>query len=250
MSQIPSELEMMSAGVHFGHRATRWHPKAKPYIFGERQGIHVINLDVTAEKLASAVEAVRQMAVEGKTIMFLGTKSQAQATMRAEAERCGMPFLTERWLGGLITNFEELGKLLERYRAMKVDRENGGWDKYSKKERVRLEEDYLKKDKVLSGLINMKRVPDAIYLVDVRQEQTAVREANVRGVTTIAITDTNVNPELVTYSIPANDDAVKAIALITKVITDAIIEGRASRPVEVAPKAKVAVRAEAPIAQN
>lgn len=250
MSQIPSELEMMNAGVHFGHRATRWHPKAKQYIFGERQGIHVINLDVTAEKLAAAAAVARQLAAEGKTILFLGTKSQAQTAVRAEAERCGMPFLTERWLGGLITNFEELGKLLERYRTLKQDRENGGWEKYSKKERVRLEEDFLKKDKVLFGLITMKRVPDAIYLVDVRQEKTAVREAIVRGVTTIAMTDTNVNPDLVTYAIPANDDAVKAIALITKVIAEAVIDGRASRPAEVSQKATIVARVDAPIAQE
>ncbi|MBI3495528.1 30S ribosomal protein S2 [Candidatus Berkelbacteria bacterium] len=248
--QIPSELDMMNAGVHFGHRATRWHPKARSYIFGERQGIHVINLDVTAEKLAAAADVARALAAEGKTILFLGTKRQAQAVVRAEAERCGMPFLTAGWIGGLITNFEEIGKLLERYRTMKQERENGGWEKYLKKERVRMEDDFVKKDAVLSGLISLKRVPDAVYLVDVRQEKTAVREAQTRGITTIAMTDTNVNPELVTHAIPSNDDAVKAIALVTKIIADAIIEGRAQRPVEAAPKIKAPVIADAPIAQG
>lgn len=223
---------MLAAGVHFGHRSQRWHPKAASYIFGERQGIHVINLDVTEEKLTEAANFVKQLASEGKIVLFLGTKRQAQDVIKAEAERCGMPYITEGWIGGLVTNFDEISKLLERYRKMKLDRETGGWDKYLKKERVRLEDDYQKKEIILSGLINLKRLPDAIFIADIRQEKTAVAEARVRGVPTLAITDTNVNPELVNYSIPANDDAVKSIALITKVIADAVLAGRASRPAE------------------
>lgn len=241
MSSLPTHEEMLAAGVHFGHRAQRWHPKAKPYIFGERQGIHVINLDVTEEKLAEAAAFARQLAAQGKQILFLGTKRQAQDVVRTEAERCGMPYITASWIGGLITNFEEIGKLLERYRKLKYDRETGGWDKYLKKERVRLEDDYQKKNETLCGLFNLKRVPDALFITDIRQEKTAVEEARKRGIPTIAITDTNVNPELVTHPIPANDDATKSITLITTVIASAIIEGTSSRPVEEAAKKKVDV---------
>ncbi|MCX6781142.1 MAG: 30S ribosomal protein S2 [Candidatus Magasanikbacteria bacterium] len=227
--QIPSLEEMFAAGVHFGHRSERWHPKSKPFIFGERQGIHVVNLEVTQEKLAEACEFAKKLAAEGKTILFLGTKRQAQQVIKTEAERCGMPYNIEGWLGGLITNFDELGKLLERYRKMRTDREAGAWEKYTKKERSVMEVDYQKKRVVLEGLSTLKKMPDAIYIVDIRNEKTAVTEAGVRGIPSIAITDTNVNPEKVTHPIPANDDAVRSIALITRCIADAILEGKAAR---------------------
>lgn len=216
--------------MHFGHRATRWHPKAKSYIFGERQGIHVIDLEVSLDRLAQAGEFVKQLAQAGKTIVFLGTKAQAHDVVKAEAMRCGMPYVVEGWLGGLITNFDEIGKLLDRYRKMRADREAGAWEKYTKKERSVLEADYQKKTVVLEGLSAVKKMPDALYVVDIRNEKTAITEAGVRGIPMIAMTDTNVNPELVSHPIPANDDAVKSIALVTRYLADAILEGSALRP--------------------
>lgn len=229
MSQIPSLEELMSAGAHFGHRATRWHPKTAPYIFGERQGVHVINLEETQAKLAEALAFVKQLAAQGKTILFLGTKPQAQQIVASEAVRCGMPYLNVSWIGGLITNYEEIGKLLDRFRQLRSDRESGVWEKYTKKERLRLEEYLNKKSDTLTGVVTLKRVPDALYIVDIRNEKTAVNEAHMRGISTIAITDTNVNPERVTHPIPANDDASKTIALVSKCIADAILEGKAER---------------------
>lgn len=238
MPQLPSLEEMLSAGMHFGHRSERWHPKSKPYIFGERQGIHVINLEATQEKLAESCELAKKLASEGKSILFLGTKRQAQAIIKSEAERCGMPYNVEGWLGGTITNFDEIGKLIERYRKDRADRAAGAWDKYTKKERSVMDADFQKKAVVLEGLSSLRRMPDALFVVDIRTEKTAITEAGVRGITTIAITDTNVNPELVTHPIPANDDAVKSIAVITRAIADAIIEGTAQRPAAPAPEEK------------
>lgn len=240
MPQLPSLEEMLAAGMHFGHRAQRWHPKSKPYIFGERQGIHVVNLEATQEKLAEACEFAKKLAAEGKSILFLGTKRQAQAIIKAEAERCDMPYNIEGWLGGTITNFDEIGKLLERYRKMRTDREAGAWEKYTKKERSVLESDYQKKRVVLEGLSSLKKTPDALFVVDIRTEKTAVTESLVRGISTIAITDTNVNPELVTHPIPANDDAVKSIALVVHAIADAVLEGKKARAAAApAPEEKV-----------
>ncbi len=238
MPQSLTLEEMLAAGMHFGHRSERWHPKSKPYIFGERQGIHVINLEATQEKLAEACEFVKKLAMEGKSLLFIGTKQQAQEIVKSEATRCGMPYNVEGWLGGTISNFDEIGKLLERYRKMRADREAGAWEKYTKKERSVLETDYQKKRVVLEGLSTLKKMPDAMFIVDIRTEKTAVTEANVRGISTVAITDTNVNPEMVTHPIPANDDAVKSIALITQCIADAVLEGKAARPVVAAVEEK------------
>lgn len=220
---------MLAAGMHFGHRSERWHPKSKPFIFGERQGIHVLNLELTLEKLEEACELAKKLSSEGKSILFLGTKRQAQAIVKAEAERCGMPYNVEGWLGGTITNFDEIGKLIERYRKDRADREAGAWDKYTKKERAVKDAEFHKKAIVLEGLSSLRRMPDAMFIVDIRNEKTAVTEARVRSITTIAMTDSNVNPELVTHPIPANDDAVKSIEVVTRAIADAVLEGAKTR---------------------
>lgn len=238
MPQLPTLEEMLAAGMHFGHRSERWHPKSKQYIFGERQGIHVINLEATQEKLSDACELAKKLASEGKSILFLGTKRQAQEVVKAEAERCGMPYNVEGWIGGTITNFDEIGKLIERYRKDRTDRAAGAWDKYTKKERSVMDVAFHKKAVVLEGLSTLRRMPDAVFVVDIRTEKTAVTEAGVRGITSIAITDTNVNPELVTHPIPANDDAVKSIAMIAHAIADAVIEGAALRPAVPSPEEK------------
>ncbi len=230
MPKTPELLDMIQAGMHFGHRSTRWHPKIKPYLFGERQGIHVINLEITQQKIAEALDFIKQLSAQGKTVLFVGTKRQAKDIIIREANRCGMPYITERWIGGLVTNFDEIGKRLEHYRKSAADRENGGWDKYTKKERVVLEDEFQKKHLIFEGLVTLKRMPDAMYLVDIRTEKTAITETLVKKIPTIAITDTNVNPELVTFPIPSNDDAVRAIELVTKLIADAVIEGRAAAP--------------------
>lgn len=242
----------MSAGAHFGHRATRWHPKMEPFIFGERQGVHVINLEETQIKLADAFAFVKQLAAQGKTVLFLGTKRQAQKIIQVEALRCGMPYLNVAWIGGLLTNYDEIGKLLDRYRQLRSDRETGVWEKYTKKERLLLEEDLQKKNDTIAGLVTLKRVPDAMFIVDIRTEKTAVNESIMRGVPTVAITDTNVNPERVTHAIPANDDASKTISLITRFIVDAILEGKAEYASVAAQKAEEAAQkraANAPPAQ-
>lgn len=234
MPQLPTLEEMLAAGMHFGHRATRWHPKAKSYIFGERQGIHVINLEETQTRLADALTFAKQLAAQGKTILFLGTKPQAQQIIAQEATRCGMPYLNVSWIGGLITNYDEIGKLLDRFRQLRSDRETGVWEKYTKKERLRLEEYLNKKSDTLVGVVTLKRVPDALFIIDIRNEKTAVNEARMRGISTIALTDTNVNHELVTHAIPGNDDASKTIALVSRLIADAVLEGKSERAVAAA----------------
>lgn len=227
--QIPSLEEMLQAGMHFGHRVSRWHPKMQTYIFGERQGVHIIDLEQAREKLAAAAEFVKNSVASGKDVLFVGTKKQAQEIIRAEAKRASQPYLVERWIGGLLTNFDEIGKLLERYRQMQSERATNAWDKYTKQERARLEDDFQKKDSVLCGIGLLKRPPEAMFIIDIRQEKTAVQEAMRTGITTLALVDTNVNPDHITFPIPGNDDAVKAIALVMKVMADAAVEGMKMR---------------------
>lgn len=223
---IPGLKDLLKAGVHFGHSVGRWHPKAAPYIHSARSGVHIIDLEKTQAQLKDVLARIEKMSAEGKTILYVGTKRQAEPIMIAEAERAGMPYVTSRWLGGLLTNFKTMKVMLDAYRKLLADRDSGAWEKYTKKERVQLEKELAKKDELLRGLKSVMRLPDALFVVDVRKEKTAIREAHVCGVPVIAVVDSNINPEHATYVIPGNDDAVKSISLLTKLVTDAIVEGK------------------------
>ncbi|OGH69323.1 MAG: 30S ribosomal protein S2 [Candidatus Magasanikbacteria bacterium RIFCSPLOWO2_02_FULL_44_11] len=227
MSQLPTLLEMLKAGVHFGHQKSRWHPKMQPYLFGSRNGVHVIDLDRTVEQLNKALDYTRSLAAKGKTILFVGTKRQARDIIKDAAEKCGMPFLTERWIGGLITNFEECKRRLKKYKTLKEMFVTGEIEKYTKKEQSTFKKQIEKMDKYLAGLVTLTDIPDALYIADLRVEKTAVAEANRKDVTMIAVCDSNVDPTKVDYPIPANDDAVNAIRLIAELMTEAVNQGKA-----------------------
>lgn len=218
---------MLKAGVHFGHQRSRWHPKMKPYIFGIRNGVHIIDLDKTLEELEKSAAYVKNLAASGKLILFLGTKRQAREIIKEAAKSCGMPYLVERWIGGLITNFDEFKRRLKKYKSLKEMVATGEVEKYTKKERSTIGKQIEKMDKYLSGLTALDHIPDAIYIADVRVEKTALTEARRINVPVVAVCDSNVDPTKVQYPIPGNDDAVNAIRLIANVIAKAVSEGRA-----------------------
>ncbi len=226
MSQLPSLLEMLKAGVHFGHQGSKWHPKMQPYIFGTKNGIHVIDLDKTVDELEKTLSVVRTMASQGKIILFVGTKRQARSIIKEAAERCGMPFLVERWIGGLLTNFEECQRRLKKYKMLRDQVATGEIEKYTKKEQSTIKKQLIKLDKYLSGLIGIDKIPDALYIADLRVEKTAVTEARRVNVPVIAVCDTNVDPTKATYIIPANDDAVNSILMMANLMADAVLEGK------------------------
>lgn len=223
--KVPSLVEMLQAGVHFGHQVSRWHPKMKPYIFSSRNGVHVINLEETQKELEKTLEAAKQMAAEGKKILFITTKPQAREIVKEAAIDCGMPYLVERWIGGLLTNFSELKKLFQKYNSLKEQRDSGELERYTKQERVRIMKEIEKMDEFLSGLSNLERMPDAIFIPAMQREKTAVIEANKRNVTIFGVCDTNADPRKADYVIPANDDAVNSIKLIVELMSEAIKEG-------------------------
>lgn len=223
---IPSILEMLKAGVHFGHTTSRWHPKMAPYIFTQRNGVHVIDLEKTQEEIKKTFEAVRKMVAGGKKIVFVTTKPQAQEIVKKAAIDCGMPYLVDRWIGGFLTNFDEIKKLIQSYVEMKEKQASGELDKYTKKEQLFIKKDLEKKDISLVGLAEVTKMPDAIFLPSLQREKTAVTEANKTGVTIIGVSDTNANPDKADYIIPANDDAIKSITLIVNLVAEAVKEGK------------------------
>lgn len=226
-SKMPSLLEMLKAGVHFGHQKSRWHPKMAPYLFGVRNGVHVIDLDKTVEELNKALEFARATAAKGKTILFVGTKRQARSIIKAAAESCGAPFLTERWIGGLLTNFEEFKRRMKKYKHLKEMFATGEIEKYTKKEQSDFGKQIIKMDKYLAGLVSVETIPEALYIADLRVEKTAVAEAARVGVPMIAVCDSNVDPTKVDFPIPANDDAVHSIELIAGLMAEAVKLGKA-----------------------
>lgn len=226
-TKMPSLLEMLKAGVHFGHQKSRWHPKMAPYLFGVRNGVHVIDLDKTVEALNTALDYAHSMAAKGKTILFVGTKRQARSIIKEAAESCGAPFLTERWIGGLITNFDEFKRRMKKYKHLKEMFATGEIEKYTKKEQSDFNKQIIKMDKYLAGLVTMENIPDALYIADLRVEKTAVAEAARVGVPMIAVCDSNVDPTKVDFPIPANDDAVHAIELIAGLMAEAVKAGKA-----------------------
>lgn len=226
MAQIPSLVDLLKAGVHFGHQRSRWHPKMEPYLFGLRNGVHIIDLEKTQVALAAALDYVKTLASQGKVILFVGTKRQARAPVKAAAILGGMPYVVERWIGGLLTNFDEFKRRLKKYQSLKQLVASGEIEKYTKKEQTRLKKQLEKMDKYLAGLQDLRELPDALYLSDLRVEKTAVTEANKVGVPVVAVCDSNVNPRQAAFPIPGNDDAVQAVKLIVELVAAAVVEGR------------------------
>ncbi len=226
MSAI-SIKQLLEAGVHFGHQTHRWNPKMKDYIFGERNGIYIIDLQQTLRLFKDAVDFVTRVSASGKSVLFVGTKRQAQEAVEEEATRCGMFFVNNRWLGGLLTNFTTITNSIKRYKELDAQKADGFYTKLSKKEAARLERERKKLEKNLRGIREMDRLPGAIFVVDCNREDIAVREANKLGIPVVAIVDTNSDPSLVDYPIPGNDDALRALRLFTSTIANAIEAGRA-----------------------
>jgi small subunit ribosomal protein S2 len=220
---------LLETGVHFGHRTKRWNPKMRPFIYTERNGIHIIDLQQTITALDKAYEAVRDTVVEDGMILFVGTKKQAQESVAEEAERCGMPYVNQRWLGGTLTNWRTIRQRIDYLLNLEERKERGDFERLPKKEALKLEREIEKLNKRLSGIKDMRRLPDMLFITDVRREATAVKEANKLGIPIVAIVDTNCDPDPIDYIIPANDDAIRAIKLITSKIADAVIEGQNMR---------------------
>ncbi|MBU2542558.1 30S ribosomal protein S2 [Patescibacteria group bacterium] len=223
--KIPSILEMLQSGVHFGHQTTRRHPKMDQYIFTQRNGVHIIDLEKTKLVMEEVLAEIKKIASEGKIILFVSTKPQAKEIVRQAAIDCGMPYLVDRWIGGLITNFSEIKKLIAKYNKLKEEQVNGELEKYTKKEQIDFAKQIEKMDNSLAGLTNLKKLPDALYVPSLQNEKTAVTEANKTNVLVLGVADTNANPDKANYVIPANDDAIKAIKLITELVSVAIKEG-------------------------
>jgi len=236
--------QLLEAGVHFGHQTRRWNPKMKKFIFTERNGIYIIDLQKTVKMLDSAYNFVRDLAAEGGTVLFVGTKKQAQDSIREEAERCGMYFVNARWLGGTLTNFRTIRKRIDRMEQLKKMREDGTFDLLPKKEVVKHELEIEKLEKFLGGVKDMNKLPKAMFIVDPHKERIAVSEAKKLNIPIIAIVDTNCDPDEIDHIIPGNDDAIRAVRLISGAMADAVLEGRQG-VADAAQEQKVAEGAEA-----
>ncbi len=215
---------LLESGVHFGHQVKRWDPRMKKYIFAERNGIHIIDLQKTIQSIKDAYEAVRRTVSSGKTVLFVGTKKQAQQAVQKEAERCGMFYINNRWLGGMLTNFSTIKKSLLRLKKLEKMEVDGSFENLTKKEVASLNKERAKLQKNLGGIKEMKELPGIIFIIDTRKEAIAVAEATRCGIPLIAVVDTNCNPDGITYPIPGNDDAIRAITLFTQIIANAVIE--------------------------
>ena len=225
MSSV-SMKQLLEAGVHFGHQTRRWNPKMAKYIFTERNGIYIIDLQKTVKMLDTAYDFIREISAEGGEVLFVGTKKQAQEAIREEAERCGMHFVNARWLGGMLTNYKTIQKRIARLEQLNKMKEDGTFDLLPKKEVIKLELEIEKLEKFMGGIKNMGTLPKAMFIVDTRKEKIAVAEARNLGIPVVAIVDTNCDPDEVDYVIPGNDDAIRAVKLIAGAMADAIIEGR------------------------
>ncbi len=224
---VVSMRDMLSAGVHFGHQTRYWNPKMRNFIFGARNKIHIINLEQTVPAFNQALELVRQMAVQKKKVLFVGTKRAAQKTIAEQAQRAGMPYVSHRWLGGMLTNYKTIRASIRRYRELETQSKDGTFDKLTKKEALMRTRTMLKLEQAIGGIKDMAGLPDALFVIDVDHERIAVSEANKLGIPVIAIVDTNSNPAGVDYVIPGNDDAIRAIKLYVTAMADACVEGAA-----------------------
>ena len=237
---VISMKNLLEAGVHFGHQTRRWDPKMAKYIFAERNGIYIIDLQKTVRKVEEAYSFLRDLVTAGGTIIFVGTKKQAQETVKSEAERCGMYYVNQRWLGGLLTNFVTIKKRIQRLNNLEKMEVDGSFENLSKKEIGMLRKERMKLDKYLSGIKDMKRVPNAMYVVDSKKELIAVREARKLGIPVIGIVDTNCDPDDVDYIIPGNDDAIRAVKLISMTMANAVLEGKQEAEFKLSKQAKEA----------
>lgn len=222
-----SMKQLLEAGVHFGHQSKRWNPRMKKYIFGERNGIYIIDLQKTLRKFKDSYQFIRSVVAEGETVLFVGTKKQAQDSILEESQRCEMYYVRHRWLGGMLTNFATIQKSIDRMKKLEEMKANGVLESLTKKEVLKLEKQYEKMKRVLDGIRDMDKLPGAVFVVDPKRERIAVNEANKLEIPVIAIVDTNCDPEGIDYVIPGNDDAIRSIKLITSKIADAVVEGRA-----------------------
>ena len=256
---VISMRQMLEAGVHFGHQTRRWNPKMKRFIFGERNGIYIIDLEQTLTRVETAYSFVRDLVANGGEILFVGTKKQAQDPIQSYAEKVGMPYVNERWLGGMLTNFETISKSINKMLEYERMKASGEFDVMIKKEALLLDRELVKLQRNLGGLRNMKKAPQAIFVLDTKKEHIAVTEANKLGIPVVAVVDTNVDPDVIQYPIPGNDDAIRANTLLSRVIADAVEEGRyiaGRRPkaaahgdVEAAPRPERSAEEEAAFAQ-
>jgi len=231
---VISMKQLLEAGVHFGHQTRRWNPKMAPYIFTERNGIYIIDLQKTVKKVEDAYNFIREVAAQGQTILFVGTKKQAQDAVKEEAVRSDMYFVNERWLGGMLTNFQTIQKRINRLRELEGMEANGVFDVLPKKEVIALRHEMDRLQKFLGGIKNMNKLPGALFIIDPRKERIAVAEARKLGIPIVAIVDTNCDPDEVDYVIPGNDDAIRAVKLLTAKMADAVIEGRQGEQLAVA----------------
>ncbi len=231
---VISMKQLLEAGVHFGHQTRRWNPKMAPYIYTERNGIHIIDLQKSVGMIDAAYKAIADVVADGGTVLFVGTKKQAQEAIQREAERCGMYYVNERWLGGMLTNFRTIQSRIAKMKEIEAMQEDGTFDVLPKKEVIRLKKELEKLQKNLGGLRNMKRIPDAIFIVDPKKERICIQEAESLGIKLIGIADTNCDPDELDYVIPGNDDAIRAVRLITAKMADAVIEASQGVEAEVA----------------
>jgi small subunit ribosomal protein S2 len=246
-----SMRELLEAGVHFGHQTRRWNPKMRRYIFGERGGIYIIDLQKTLESLEEAQAFVRNLAERGGTVLFVGTKKQAQDSIEEEAQRAGMPYVNHRWLGGLLTNWRTIAERIERLHELRRLREEGQLDLLPPKERISMQGELEKLDANLGGVADMRKQPDSVFIVDLRKEQLAVREARRLGLPVIALVDTNCDPDEADFVIPGNDDAIRSCSLIVRALGDAIAEGKQrATPADFAPPAEEQQQEEPPAAEE
>ncbi|MFW6001582.1 MAG: 30S ribosomal protein S2 [Halanaerobium sp.] len=221
--------QLLESGVHFGHQTKRWNPKMEPYIFTERNGIYIIDLQQTVKLIDDAYNFVKEEAAKGKTVLFVGTKRQAQETVKKEAERCGMPYVNQRWLGGMLTNYNTIKKRIDRLNELEEMEEEGIFEVLPKKEVIELNKEHDKLERFLGGIRDMNGLPDVIFITDAKKEDIAVAEAIKLDIPIVSILDTNCDPDLIDYVIPGNDDAIRAVKLITSVISDAVLAGKQGR---------------------
>ena len=229
---VISMKQLLEAGVHFGHQTRRWNPKMAPYIYTERNGIHIIDLQKTVGMVDDAYNAIFDIVEQGGTVLFVGTKKQAQETVAEEAARCGMYYVNERWLGGMLTNFKTIQSRIDRLKKIERMEEDGTFERLPKKEVIALKKEQEKLEKNLGGIKEMKRLPDAIFVVDPKKEQICIQEAQALGLTIIGIADTNCDPDELDYIIPGNDDAIRAVKLIVSKMADAVVEANQGETAE------------------
>lgn len=227
---VPQDLkDLLESGAHFGHQARRWNPRMAPYIFAERDNVHIFDLTLTAQKLNQACEVIKKAVADGKVVVFVGTKRQAKAIVKEEAIKVGAPYIAERWLGGTLTNWEEISKRIRKLKKMKKALEAGEYDNYTKKERVLIKRDIDRLERFLGGLVELDKTPDMMFVVDSVKEKVAVEEANKKGIDIVAMVDSNGDPDVVSHIIPCNDDAVRSIKYVVTRIADAYAEGKSSK---------------------